>query len=98
LLIDAVRRDLLGGFNFFTGRHNHHQAVEKDCEDDRQREERVNQDVDGHPTNGAERRQSPDGRFGRKPKDVFSFANDNKRLEKKRKRKERNVALSSKQG
>ena len=65
--------NLLGRFDLFTRRHDHHQTVEQDGGDDYDWEERVDLDVDGHTTHGAERRQEPH-RVGRwEPKDVFSL-------------------------
>ena len=43
----------------------------------------MNEDVDGHATNRAERGQGPDGVLGRKPEDVLAFADDNERLKKR---------------
>ncbi len=47
----------------------------------------MHEDVDGHATNGAEGGQGPEGALRGKTENVLSFANDNKRLQKKRKKK-----------
>ena len=42
----------------------------------------MDEDVDGHATNGAEGGQGPEGALRGKTKDILSFANDNERLKK----------------
>lgn len=47
----------------------------------------MDEDVDGHAANGAEGGQGPEGALRGKTKNILSFANDNKRLQKKKERK-----------
>ena len=64
------------------GGHDHHEAIQKDGGDDDEGEERVHQDVDGHPADGAEGGDDPEGVLRGEAKDVLPFADDDKCLEK----------------
>ncbi len=52
---------LLCRLDLFRRRHDHHEAVEKDCSDNYKGEHGVNQNVNGHPPNRTEGRQAPAG-------------------------------------
>ena len=77
-VVDNV--DLLGGFDEGVGRHDHEDAIGEDGQNDEEGEERVDQDVDGHPPDGIERRQEPHGVRRAEPVNVFAFADHHKRL------------------
>ena len=51
LLIEYFSNSLCG-FYLFSGRQDHHDAVEEDGDDDDEGEEGVDEDVDGHPEDG----------------------------------------------
>lgn len=73
--------DLLSGFDEGVGRHDHEDAIGEDGQNDEEREERMNEDVDGHPPDGIERRQEPHGVRRTEPENVFAFADHHERLQ-----------------
>ena len=71
-------------FYLFCGGQDHHDAVEEDGDDDDEGEEGVDEDVDGDPADGGERREKPHRVLGGEAKNVFAFAYHNEGLKKKR--------------
>lgn len=80
---------LLGGFDDGVGRHDHENAIGEDGDDDEEREERMNEDEDGHPSDRVERGQEPDGARGAEPVNVFPSADHYERLCKEKREKKR---------
>jgi hypothetical protein len=72
--------DLLSGFDEGVGRHDHEDAIGEDGQNDEEGEERMNEDVDGHPPDGIERRQEPHGVRRAEPENIFAFADHHERL------------------
>lgn len=71
----------LGGFDGGRCGHDHEYAVNQNCCDDEQREEWVDQYVDGHPSYWIKWIEDPH-RVGRgEPEYVLSFTDDHERLE-----------------
>lgn len=73
-------RDLLGGFDDGVGRHDHEDTIGEDGNDDEEGEERVDEHVDGHPSDGVEGRQEPHGVRGTESVNVLPFADHHERL------------------
>lgn len=71
-------------FYLFCGGQDHHDAVEEDGDDDDEGEEGVDEDVDGDPADGGERRKEPHRVLGGEAKNVFAFAYHNEGLKEKR--------------
>lgn len=78
--INADGCDLLSGFDEGVGRHDHEDAIGEDGQNDEEGEERMNEDVDGHPPDGIERRQEPHGVRRAEPENIFAFADHHERL------------------
>ncbi len=84
---------LLGGFDDGVGRHDHENAIGEDGDDDEEREERMNKDEDGHPSDRVERGQEPDGARGAEPVNVFPSADHYERLCKEKKEGKNDVTI-----
>ena len=71
---------LLCRFYLFCGWQDHHDAVEKDGDDDDEGEEGVDEDVDGDPAHRGEGGEKPHRVLRRKAENVFAFAYHHKGL------------------
>ena len=83
-ILVSKRFCLLSRFNSLCRRQDHHETVEKDCDDDDERKEWMNKNMDGHTADGRKGWKKPHGVFGGKSEDVFSFAYHNKSLKDKK--------------
>ena len=78
--------NLLRGLDDLAVLHDHHDAVEQDGGDDDEGEERVDEDVDGHPADGGEGRHDPEGVLPAEAEDVLPLADDDEGLKRRRER------------